>query len=176
MSASKGLIRAGSRRSTASGKTVQAERRGRLREPSVCERCGALFRRRVWRRNESTTHALLARTRWTVCPACKPAQEATYIGRVRIPGPTTDALEALIRRRVRNVAKWASAAQPERRLVSMERDGDVLEILTTSQKLAHRIVHELKKILGGHATYEWSDDGSLFATWEPSRTGERRKR
>jgi hypothetical protein len=42
-----------------------------------------------------------------------------------------------------------------------------LEVLTTSQKLAHRIVRELTKAFRGKAVYEWSDrDGALFATWE----------
>ena len=50
---------------------------------------------------------------------------------------------------------------------------DALEVLTTSQKLAHRIVHELKKLLGGKATYAWSDDGSLFATLRPARSARR---
>jgi len=40
-------------------------------------------------------------------------------------------------------------------------------VITTSQKLAHRIVATLKKTFGGRASYAWSDrDGSLFATWE----------
>ena len=59
--------------------------------------------------------------------------------------------------------------QPERRIVSIdtiESDGDALEVLTTSQKLTHRIAHELKKALGGRTSYSWSDDGTLFATWE----------
>ena len=63
----------------------------------------------------------------------------------------------------------AAATQPERRLVSIDWTGDTLEVLTTSQKLAHRIVHELKKVLGGKTTYGWSDDGSLFATFAPAR-------
>jgi hypothetical protein len=40
-------------------------------------------------------------------------------------------------------------------------------VLTTSQKLAHRIVRELNKAFHGHAKYSWSDnDGSLYARWE----------
>lgn len=92
------------------------------------------------------------------------------MGRVRIVGPGARAQEALIRRRVENVARTAASTQPERRVVSIDWDDDVLEILTTSQKLAHRLVHELKKVLGGKATYGWSDDGSLYATWEPRRS------
>jgi len=49
----------------------------------------------------------------------------------------------------------------------VEGDAGRLEVITTSQKLAHRIVATLKKTFGGRASYAWSDrDGSLFATWE----------
>lgn len=72
-----------------------------------------------------------------------------------------------IERRIGNVARRALETQPERKLVSLTWDGPTLEILTTSQKLAHRIVIELKKAFGGRASYAWSDrDGSLFAVWE----------
>jgi len=67
----------------------------------------------------------------------------------------------------RNVAARARFTQPQRRLVSTERSGQVLEVLTTSQKLAHRIVHELRKAFRGRARYSWSGaDGSLLATRE----------
>jgi NMD protein affecting ribosome stability and mRNA decay len=126
-----------------------------------------MFHHRVWRRGEPTTHAILARARWTICPACTQTRDATYMGRVRIVGAAARAQEDLIRRRIQNVARRAAVTQPERRVVSIGRSGDGLEVLTTSQKLAHRIVHELKKLLGGKARYEWSADGTLSATWEP---------
>lgn len=48
--------------------------------------------------------------------------------------------------------------------------------MTTSEELAHRIVHALQKAFGGRAAYAWSDrDGSLRAVWDmPARTRERR--
>ena len=171
---SKALIRARSRAFTTTGKTRPAEAGRRPHEPSACERCGAVFRRRVWRRGEPTSHALLARARWAVCPACVQERDATYLGRVRIVGETVHAHEDLIRRRIENVATRAAATQPERRVVSVEWSDGALEVLTTSQKLAHRLVHELKKVLGGKATYGWSDDGSLFATWGPRQVARRR--
>jgi NMD protein affecting ribosome stability and mRNA decay len=172
---SKSLIRALSRAATATGKTRPAEAGRRPHEPSACERCGAVFRRRVWRRGEATSHALLARARWVTCPACAQVGDARYMGRVRIVGETVRMHEDLIRRRIENVAARAAATQPERRVVSVAWNDDALEVLTTSQKLAHRLVHELKKVLGGKATYGWSDDGSLFATWKPARAARRKR-
>ncbi|HXJ36967.1 MAG TPA: NMD3-related protein [Candidatus Eisenbacteria bacterium] len=166
----KGLIRSLNRSQSSTGKARAAERSGgRLREPAACERCGAVFTRRVWRRG-SVGSALLDRVRWVVCPACRLAREGQYFGRVLIRGPMSPTQEALVRARIHNVAARAMRTQPERRVVSVERDRDGLEVLTTSQKLAHRIVRELQKLRGGRATYAWSDDNSLFATWAPRRT------
>lgn len=87
-------------------------------------------------------------------------------GLVHLHGPYVVAHEEEIRRRLENVAERAAFTQAERRIISIERDAEGLEIRTTSQELAHRIVHEMKKAFHGQASYEWSDgDGSLRATW-----------
>ncbi len=164
----KGRIRSLSRKGTRSSRSpAVARKRGTPPEPSVCERCGAVFERRTWRRGRRLSHALLARADWRICPACEQVREGEYYGRVVIRGAYAAANEAEIRRRIRNVAERAQFTQPERRVVSAEREGPVLEVLTTSQKLAHRIVHELKKAFRGRASYTWTDDdGELYVTWE----------
>jgi hypothetical protein len=44
--------------------------------------------------------------------------------------------------------------------------GPALEVLTTSQKLAHRVGRELQKAFGGSVSYAWSDrGGELLAVW-----------
>ena len=71
------------------------------------------------------------------------------------------------RRRIANVCKRAGFTQPERRLIGIQQVPDGLEILTTSQELAHRIAREVEKAFGGRARYAWSDgDGHLLARWE----------
>lgn len=167
MTKGKKLIRATNRSSAAAGKKALPERAtGRLAEPTICERCGAIFSGRLWRRQGKATAALLDRAVWRECPACKQTRTGEYWGRVILRGAFTVANEAAIRERIQNVAERAEFTQPERRLVSAGREGEVFEVLTTSQKLAHRIVRELKKAFRGRASYKWSDDGSLFATWE----------
>jgi len=163
----KGLMRATSRRGTETRKAAPAERRsGRPGEPAVCERCGAIFLGRAWRRGHPMTAKLLDRAVWTECPACKQVSGGEYWGRVVIRGAFAAANAAAIRRRIQNVETHAQVTQPQRRLVSIARNADQLEVLTTSQKLAHRIVCELKKAFRGRGRYRWSDDGSLFAVWE----------
>ncbi len=155
----------------APNKPPVVRKRGTPPQPSVCERCGAVFDRRTWRwrgaRRGWLPHSQLEKAAWVVCPACEQAREGEYYGRVVIRGAYAAANEAEIRRRIRNVEKRARFTHPQRRLVSKRRTGPVLEVLTTSQKLAHRIVHELKKAFGGRASYAWSTgDGELYATWE----------
>jgi hypothetical protein len=167
----KGLIRSLNRQLARTGQAarpVEAST-GRLPEPSACERCGAVFSRRAWRRDRRVTAPLLDRVRWTICPGCRQASQEIGFGRILVRGTFAPDDEALVRRRIANVARRAAFTQPERRISAIERRGDVLEILTTSQKLAHRIVHELRKLFRGRATYAWSDDGTLFATWERGR-------
>jgi len=162
----KGLIRSLNRASTKTKKNPPVEAAaGRPKEPSACERCGAIFSRRVWRQRREVPHALLDRASWTTCPGCRQASQAVGLGRIIVRGPYLGGHEAAIRRRIANVSARAAYTQPERRVSSIERQEDALEILTTSQKLAHRIVRELKKAFGGRASYAWSDDGTLLATW-----------
>ena len=135
---------------------------------TVCERCGEVFWRKTWRRSPvRVTHALLTSARWGVCPACRQVAAGEFFGRVLLRGDYVRAHEQELRRRIDTVERRARHTQPDRRIVSMRRAPGGLEVLTTSQKLAHRIVHELKKAFKGRAEYSWSDrDRRLYAVWE----------
>jgi hypothetical protein len=67
----KALIRSLARGFTRTGQARPIEAAtGDLREPAACTRCGAVFGRRVWRRDRPPSLALLDRVRWTTCPGC----------------------------------------------------------------------------------------------------------
>jgi len=166
----KGLIRSLARGFARTGQKRAVEAAtGHGREPAVCTRCGAIFIRRAWRRERRLSLALFERARWITCPGCAQARTRTGFGRVLVRGAFARAHEDDIRCRIANVAARARRTQPQRQLASIDRSGDALEIITTSQKLAHRIVRELKKLFRGRVTYAWSDDGTLFATWTRDR-------
>jgi NMD protein affecting ribosome stability and mRNA decay len=137
-----------------------------LGTPTVCERCGAVYERKTWRARSRTAGTLLSEVRWTTCPACRQVIVGEYFGRVSIRGAQALRHEAEVLARVKNVAARARFTQPERRLVATDRTPESIEVLTTSQKLAHRIAHELRKAYGGNSRYRWdSEDGSLSAVW-----------
>ncbi len=168
---SKGLIRSLNRSGVRDDKSPAVVRKaGVPKDPSICERCGAVYQRKTWRSDRKITEELSAQAEWTVCPACEQVSHQEAQGRLILLGSGIVPKSDVIRRRIDNVAKRAAATQPERRVVSIDELGPAgdegLEVLTTSQKLGHRIVRELKKLFGGQTTYSWQDDGMLYATWK----------
>jgi NMD protein affecting ribosome stability and mRNA decay len=155
------------RRGTRSDKSpaVAEETRG-LADPTVCDACGAIYTRRTWRFDQRVDEWLLAKAAWDTCPACQQAATGTAYGRIVASGDFPAALQEEIRRRIDNVEERALHTQAQRRVLSVDWTDDGFEVLTTSQKLAHRILQQLQKTYGGKTTYAWSDDdGSLYATW-----------
>ncbi|MFZ0889714.1 MAG: hypothetical protein WA005_14770 [Candidatus Binataceae bacterium] len=174
----RGLIRSLNRSLVRDDKSPAVVRKTRpFREPTICPGCGSAFLHKTWRRDHKLSHEMLARSQWRLCPACGQVGRQEGQGRVLIRGTAVAESRETIQRRIDNVTQRAMNTQPQRRLVSVAPlDGEALEVLTTSQKLAHRIVHELKKAFGGHASYSWNDDGMLFATWDYDRPKSRAKR
>lgn len=176
--AKRGITRSLVRRGSETRKVAPPSRRlGAPPDPAVCARCGGVYRRKTWRAGERALATSLAGISWTVCPACRQAREGEYFGRVTLRGKLPAAQVVEIRRRIANIEARAQFTQPERRVVSFEPSGSAFEILTTSQKLAHRIARELVKLYGGDAIYSWSDrDGALDVVWkqEPAKGAPRR--
>ena len=164
----KGLKRSLDRRGTRSDMSPPVARKERVPEdPSVCDMCGSIYTAKTWRRNRPLPAKLLNAAAWTICPGCKQAKSGKYFGRVLVRGTNVISNLNAIRSRIANVERRAEFTQPERRIVSSNWDGATLEVLTTSQKLAHRIARELQKAFGGRARYTWSDqDGTLTAIWQ----------
>lgn len=130
-------------RGTRSDKTPSVARKQRPTDPTVCERCGAVFRRKTWRSGPREFDLDLVRAARGLCPACRQMERCEFFGRIVLQGAYAAVHEHAIR--------W---------------EGAELEVLTTCEKLAHRIVRELWKAFRGRVSYKWSDsDGKLFATW-----------
>ena len=172
---SRGLIRSLNRQSVRDNKGPQVARKTPpIHEPTICARCGAIFLRKTWRHDHALSEEQIERGRWGFCPACEQVSRREGQGRLIIRG-IMDARLGDVRRRLENVARRAMKTQPERRIVSIDttNGAGAIEVLTTSQKLAHRLAHELKKLLHGKVSYSWSDDGTLYAAWT---AGERASR
>jgi hypothetical protein len=176
-SGGKGLIRSLDRRGSRSDMSPPVTRKATFVEPSVCDRCGAVYSNRTWRRGRSLPRELASAKAWVICPGCaQTASKDEYYGRVLVEVPQSEILRHEISARIKNVESRAKSNQPERQVISSTWEGEQLEVLTTSQKLAHRIAHELAKAFGGKPRFEWSDeDGTLFARLKVGKTGRGRK-
>jgi NMD protein affecting ribosome stability and mRNA decay len=163
----RGLIRSLNRAMVRDDKSPRVvEKTAPPHDPTICARCGAVFLRKTWRNDHKLSDEQLERGEWGFCPACLQVSKEEGQGRLLMRGKAVSRDQAAIRRRIRNVAARAAKTQPQRRIVSIESTDGGLDVLTTSQKLAHRLGHELKKLFGGRVTYTWNDDGTLFATWD----------
>lgn len=161
---SKALIRGMNRRGTKSDRTPAVARKQTFTDPSICDRCGAVYIAKSWRRGPRVGRETRDKAKWVVCPGCSQARSGEYHGRILIETRDVPDRKA-ITARVANVERRALVTQPERRIVSSNWSGNTFEVLTTSQKLAHRIAREIEKAFGAKTHYSWaSEDGELFAT------------
>lgn len=142
------------------------------RDRTSCH-CGAVFVRKTWRRSARRLREAARRGPISgVCPACRQAAEGRAFGRVVLEGAFVAAHAGELTRRIRNVAARAMFTQPQRRLIGIVTRGSRMEVLTTSQKLAHRLAREIEKAFHGVVVYRWSDrDGGLLATWRRDQAG-----
>ena len=160
---SKALIRSMNRRGAQSDKTPPVGRKQVFSDPSICDLCGAVYTGKSWRRGPRVAREILDKAKWVACPGCAQARSGEYHGRVLIE--TSDVTDPqAITARVANVEQRALVTQPERRIVSTNWSGNTFQVLTTSQKLAHRITREIEKAFGAKTHYSWASDGQLFAT------------
>ncbi len=165
----KGIARSMDRRGSRSDKSPPVAHKQRFSDPSICDRCGAVYSGKSWRRGPRLAREVIDKAPWVTCPGCAQAAIGEYHGRVLITVGNSANLEA-VSARIANVERRAQFTQPERRVVSSDWNGTTLEVLTTSQKLAHRIAREVEKAFAGRGRFSWSDDdGSLLATVDLAR-------
>src|SRR5215469_10307674 len=168
------LIRSLDRRGTRSDMSPPVARKQTFRDPSICDRCGAVYSAKVWRRGRRLDSLMMDKAAWVICPGCAQAASGEYHGRVLIEAPDDTKRDAILAR-ITNVERRAQATQPERKIVSNEWNANTLEVLTTSQKLAHRIAREVEKAFRGKARFSWSDDDdTLLARVKCARSSARK--
>ncbi len=162
----KGIARSMDRRGSRSDKSPPVAQKQKFSDPSICDRCGAVYSSKSWRRGPRLAREVIDKAPWVTCPGCSQTAAGEYHGQVLITVGDRASLEA-VSARIANVERRAQFTQPERRVVSTNWNGKTLEVLTTSQKLAHRIAREVEKAFAGRAHFSWSDDdGSLLAVVE----------
>lgn len=136
--------------------------RGKLPDPTVCPRCGAIYRAGRW-----AWGAAPADAHRTECPACRRTADEVPAGVVVVKGEFAAAHRDEIRGLVHNVEEREKAEHALKRVMTIgENDDGSLTISTTDARLARAIGEALHDAYRGELDYQFVESESCFrATW-----------
>jgi hypothetical protein len=127
----------------------------KMREPTVCGDCGAVFHHGRWQWDGAPEGAQRAR-----CEACQRIHDRFPAGILTLTGTFSPAQTAEIEAVVHHQEKCEMADHPLNRVISIEHSGgDTIVIATTDLHLPHRIARALKKALGGRLDEHYEKNG-----------------
>jgi NMD protein affecting ribosome stability and mRNA decay len=130
--------------------------RGKLKEPTVCSGCGALFHKGRW-----TWAFVPSDARSTTCPACHRAHDKYPKGLVTITGTFNETQHEQVRGVIKNTEARESREHPMSRIMGIERRPEGLVISTTDTHLPRRIGEALKHAYHGQLELHY-DRGEDF--------------
>ena len=135
--------------------------RGKLKEPTVCSKCEALFHKGRW-----TWGLAPANAAKLVCPACLRIRDKYPKGLVTIKGGVKDEQHEQIIGLVKNTEELEKNEHPLSRLMSIDTKPEGLVISTTDTHLPRRIGEALKHAYHGNLElhYDKAED-FVRVTW-----------
>jgi NMD3 family len=135
--------------------------RAKLPDPSACTECHAIYRAGRWAWGSPPADAGRV-----VCPACKRISDGYPAGVVELRGEYAAAHREELEHLARNIEERERAEHPLKRIISIESNGDALEIATTDPKLARGIGAALRRAHRGTLRLPASSRESLVrVTW-----------
>ena len=136
--------------------------KGKLPEPTVCPKCGAVFHagRWQWLSRPEKPHELL-------CPACHRVHDQVPAGYVTLTGTFLEQHRDEIMRLVRNHAEKARAEHPLQRIIGTEDRDAGVTVTTTDIHLARGIGEALAHAYQGELEFHYNKDQKLLRVhWE----------
>jgi NMD protein affecting ribosome stability and mRNA decay len=135
--------------------------RGKLKEPTVCPECGALFHKGRWTWGTAPSTAEAAS-----CPACHRMRDKYPKGFVTIKGGFKDEQREQVIGVVKNTEAIEKKEHPLSRIMSIETKREGLVISTTDTHLPRRIGEALKHAYHGELELHYDkDEDFVRVTW-----------
>lgn len=135
--------------------------RRKLREPSRCRDCGAVYRDGRWAWSDGGGPAHKVR-----CPACQRIRDDLAAGYVRLGGPYLAEHRDAILRRVRACEEAERREHPLERIIAIKPVPRGMLVTTTGVHLARRIAQGLKGAFKGELESRYNkSDNLLRASW-----------
>jgi NMD protein affecting ribosome stability and mRNA decay len=134
---------------------------GKLKEPTVCPTCSAVFHLGRW-----TWAAKPAGAHETQCPACHRIHDKYPKGLVTIKGPFKDTQHEQLIGVVRNMEEKEKKEHPLSRIMGIESEPEGLVISTTDTHLPRLIGEALKQAYHGELELHYDQDEQFIrVTW-----------
>jgi len=131
--------------------------RGKLREPTACPDCGAVYRRGRWRWEAAPPAAHAAR-----CPACLRIRDRLPGASVSLSGRFFAQHRGEILARVRSCEQAEKRTHPMQRIMAIAANADATRVSTTDAHLARRIGDALHHAYKGELEYRYNKEENLL--------------
>lgn len=129
------------------------------KEPTICPRCGLVYRHRRWQRlaNFNAAEAVERHK----CPACRKEEDHYVMGIVHISGdffkPRRDEIKSMLR----NEEKKNLTHNPLDRIMGIVDEESSMKVETTSENFAVHLGRMLHHAYSGEVEYRFSDEQKL---------------
>lgn len=134
---------------------------GKLKEPTLCKQCDAIFHKGRW-----TWGAKPAGAVEIVCPACLRIQDKNPKGFVTLKGSYKDLHRDQVMGVIRNTEAQEKKEYPLARIMTIEDRAEGLVVLTTDTHLPRRIGEALKHSHHGELELQYDkDEDFIRVTW-----------
>lgn len=135
------------------------------KEPTLCPRCGLVYKHRRWQRIADFDPNLAVERH--KCPACRKEEDHYVMGIVYITGNFFKDRRNEIINMLKNEENKEVVHNPLDRIMGIYEDGDGVRVETTSENLAVHFGRMLYHSYGGKVEYKFSDDQKLARVfWE----------
>ncbi len=129
------------------------------KEPTLCPRCGLVYRRRRWQK--ITDFDVASAVERHKCPACRKEEDHYVMGIVYITGGFYRQRRNEIINMLRNEEEKEVYHNPLDRIMGIVEDEGGVKIETTSENLAVHFGRMLYHSYGGNVEYKFSDEQKL---------------
>jgi NMD protein affecting ribosome stability and mRNA decay len=129
----------------------------KLREPTICPRCAAVYQggRWQWASPPAEAHE-------HTCPACHRIQDKCPAGSVTLSGPFLAAHKQEILNVVSNAEARAKADHPLQRIIGIEENADGVLVTTTDPHLARGIGEALHHACSGELDFHYAEESDIL--------------
>ena len=134
---------------------------GKMPEPTLCTKCGALFLKGRWSWEKPT-----GETNKAVCPACKRSADNFPAGRIEIKGEFFNEHREEILNLITNIEKQEKERHPLERIMSVKDESDYTLVTTTGIHIARRIGDALSGSYKGDYSFKYAEgEKSIRVYW-----------